>query len=572
MRAGGGSTMHTRMSVGWERMGSDVRRIPADGSRKNQVTGMTAAGGQNETQWADPPPPLNLIPPTPLKDIDDMAPHGTLGATTPSNAHAREWFPEENLNLIDRESSLQEQSLTGRRSSETNDKLEEGFALIDRLFNDLSKSTMMPTNQVINIYLKSRGQEVHSINYWNIYANYFKEYKERELARLTTGGSENDKGTAMQRLCYEKFKEAFPDNYQDILSAYSEAHHIGAASTLNQHLQSFQKLHRQVASLIWHLVLDSASTRFGFESAMVLCGNIVNQDASLGHVHTTPAAAGFFEMRCRANNDTIIGHLKAHVFNETSLSVVKDAFKDSEIKMTYVMMTPLRINLAGVERIHFKWAQAGTQLTSATLDNLDGKFASFKTFHGSQCPSVLTNENLCIKGYPAHKCLLPGEYHNFNSKSKVIGGLTQKEVLILVEALKAGTMYVAKVPKTSRAALITSEFPIITGKAPPSDYFHSGARWMFANHHTDYNGPSRMKISTATTKVKKTGDTHKLLSNRNRSLIQLNIHVIPQPLPAAAIEFPTSESNTEPHKIIPEMEFEDAAHGKKRKVAASRLP
>lgn len=172
------------------------------------VTGMTAAGGQNEAQWADPPPPLNLIPPTPLKDIDNTAPRGTLGGNTftrassqqldlsyyPSNAHARERFPEENPNLIDRESSSQEQSLTGRRSSETNDKLEEGFALIDCLFNDLSKSTMMPTNQVINTYLKSRGQEVHSINYWNVYANYFKEYKERELARLTTGGSENDKG------------------------------------------------------------------------------------------------------------------------------------------------------------------------------------------------------------------------------------------------------------------------------------------------------------------------------------------------------------------------------------------
>jgi hypothetical protein len=65
-------------------------------------------------------------------------------------------------------------------------------------------------------------------------------------------------------------------------------------------------------------------------------------------------------------------------------------------------------------------------------------------------PSALANENLCIKGYPAPKCLLPGEYHNINSKSKGIGGLTQKEVLILVEALKAGTMYVAKVPKMSR--------------------------------------------------------------------------------------------------------------------------
>lgn len=62
-------------------------------------------------------------------------------------------------------------------------------------------------------------------------------------------------GTAVRRLCYEKFEEAFPDDYQDILSAYSEAHHIGAASTLNQRLQSFQKLYRRVASLVWHLVV-----------------------------------------------------------------------------------------------------------------------------------------------------------------------------------------------------------------------------------------------------------------------------------------------------------------------------
>ncbi|KAG1811367.1 uncharacterized protein BJ212DRAFT_1301907 [Suillus subaureus] len=154
-------------------------------------------------------------------------------------------------------------------------------------------------------------------------------------------------------------------------------------------------------------------------------------------------------------------------------------------------------------------------------------------------PSALTNENFCIKGYPAHKCLLPGEYHNVNSKSKGIRGLTQKEVLILVEALKAGTMYMAK-----------------------------------------------MKISAATTKVKKTGDTHKMPSTSQQQELQADTAehllskpppthpfvVVPWPLPAATIEFPTSKSNTEPPKIIPETEFEDAAHRKKRKVAASRLP
>ncbi|KAG1722377.1 uncharacterized protein EDB91DRAFT_1256105 [Suillus paluster] len=134
--------------------------------------------------------------------------------------------------------------------------------------------------------------------------------------------------------------------------------------------------------------------------------------------------------------------------------------------------------------------------------------------------------------------------------------------------------------------LIASEIPVITGESPPSDYFHSGAKRMFANHHTDYNGPSRMKISAATTKVKKTEDTRKMPSTSQQQELQADTTerlplkplparpfvVVPRPLPAAAIEFLTSKSNTEPRKIIPEMEFEDTAHGKKRKVVASRLP
>ena len=38
--------------------------------------------------------------------------------------------------------------------------------------------------------------------------------------------------------------------------------------------------------------MDAAAARFGFEAALVACGKVVNQDGSLGHVHTTPGAAG----------------------------------------------------------------------------------------------------------------------------------------------------------------------------------------------------------------------------------------------------------------------------------------
>lgn len=41
-----------------------------------------------------------------------------------------------------------------------------------------------------------------------------------------------------------------------------------------------------------YLQLDGAATRQGFEAALVMCGNIVNEDVSLSHVHMTPGAGG----------------------------------------------------------------------------------------------------------------------------------------------------------------------------------------------------------------------------------------------------------------------------------------
>jgi hypothetical protein len=135
--------------------------------------------------------------------------------------------------------------------------------------------------------------------------------------------------------------------------------------------------------------------------------------------------------------------------------------------------------------------------------------------------SVLADANLCIRGHPAHKCLLPGEAHNENSKNKGIGVLTQKEIVTLIDALKGGTMQVLKVDKAHRGefclpftihfrvltsrvvAVMASERPVITGIAPPPEWPHEGARRLFANGDTDYHGPVHLQPNSAATKVKK---------------------------------------------------------------------
>ncbi|KAG1808402.1 uncharacterized protein BJ212DRAFT_1303018 [Suillus subaureus] len=165
-------------------------------------------------------------------------------------------------------------------SAETNSALKEGCAALDATVNDTAKNTNMLSYQVINLWMKSQGQVINSTNYWNLYTGYFKDWMHQELVRLGDGTPPQDgsmtPSTGVHCQCYELFKKSYPDTYQDILDTYRELNML----TDNQ------------------TILDGAATRQGFEATIIMCGNIVNEDASLGHVHTMPDAGGFFEKCC----------------------------------------------------------------------------------------------------------------------------------------------------------------------------------------------------------------------------------------------------------------------------------
>ncbi|KAG2129944.1 hypothetical protein DEU56DRAFT_690070, partial [Suillus clintonianus] len=132
----------------------------------------------------------------------------------------------------------------GRRSAETNAALDAGFAVVDQALLELSRSTTMPMHQVINLFMKSRGRTASSINYWNLYSNYFKDKSKQELARLgrdlSAGGSTPSAG--VRKECYVKFKEQFPDTYQDILDTHDEMASLGGLpQTVSQRAQAFQR-------------------------------------------------------------------------------------------------------------------------------------------------------------------------------------------------------------------------------------------------------------------------------------------------------------------------------------------
>jgi hypothetical protein len=79
--------------------------------------------------------------------------------------------------------------VVGRRSEETNAIMEKQFEFIDGAINELVTLTGIPTPQVLNLFLKSRGRIQNTTNHWNIYGQYFKMYRLQELERAGKNGN-----------------------------------------------------------------------------------------------------------------------------------------------------------------------------------------------------------------------------------------------------------------------------------------------------------------------------------------------------------------------------------------------
>ncbi|KAG2136084.1 uncharacterized protein EDB93DRAFT_1106955 [Suillus bovinus] len=353
----------------------------------------------------------NVIPPTPLKDVGSSyslynpprypSPHERGASVNAGNVNDLFSDPQGSK---DAPSLMSGQSFVPRwKSANNNVILKAAFIEIEQSFLELSWSTFNSSAASHQLVLEKLC--------------YFKDHTEQELARVghevpADGGSLvpwSMLGMSIRTKCYNLFKEAFPDTYKDILIA------------------------------------DSTAAKFSFETTMVICGKIVNQDASLGQVHTTPGTAEFWSTRCRADDDTIIGHLKAHVYNKTSLTVVDDAFNDlPEYNGDASSRDADSIPSTKVEG-HDESLQWLKKAIAKQVTKLGGKFASDKNFPWKMMPSSLASGGLNIEGYPAHKCLMLGESHDPTSKNnKGIGVLMFKEVAALVDAFKAGTMRVVK--------------------------------------------------------------------------------------------------------------------------------
>ncbi|KIJ20751.1 hypothetical protein PAXINDRAFT_152556 [Paxillus involutus ATCC 200175] len=179
---------------------------------------------------------------------------------------------------------------SGRRSAETNHMLEASYAELDGVLERLATETLLSPQQIADNWHRSRGHVINSSNHWNIYKAYFKVNKAQEQTQVgLTLEDPVDNGKATPNLssrCYKAFKAYHGSVWSEILEVFEMAEMTkNINQTFSQWAQTFNKLQRRVIELV-----DARATKHGFQAAVIMCGNTVNEDASLGFAHTTPGA------------------------------------------------------------------------------------------------------------------------------------------------------------------------------------------------------------------------------------------------------------------------------------------
>ncbi|KIK80789.1 hypothetical protein PAXRUDRAFT_36081 [Paxillus rubicundulus Ve08.2h10] len=197
---------------------------------------------------------------------------------------------------------------SGHRSAQVNCVLSTGYEKLEVIVTDLATQTSLSTSQIIEDWHKSHGRIINGTNHWNLYAKYFAKHEAQELRRLGLPLDVPITPTVRGQL-YTKFKEENTEMWQEILEIHEMIEMSDSPpQTVAQCAQMFNKIRKKLTSL-----LKGAAAQHGFEAALVMCGNIVNEDASLGFVHETDGASKFYETRSRADGNTMIGNLKSHV-------------------------------------------------------------------------------------------------------------------------------------------------------------------------------------------------------------------------------------------------------------------
>ncbi|KAJ2984376.1 hypothetical protein NUW54_g10538 [Trametes sanguinea] len=213
----------------------------------------------------------------------------------------------------------------GRISNATLQRVRDAYEDVLQLAKDVRAETGLSTGQVFDQWFTTyAGSGTRSKgNMWNLYNVYFKTHASEELNRISLvcvdSPVEDRKKPSRRELCYAAFKADNGEKAQEILMTFQGIQQVTEAKkqTVAQRTRAFKQYSARVTNL-----MDSFETHHGFSGAVILVGNSVNSDGHLATVHMTKHAEGFFEDKCRAPSDVLIGHMKSHVYNRVSNTMI----------------------------------------------------------------------------------------------------------------------------------------------------------------------------------------------------------------------------------------------------------
>ncbi|KAI6119024.1 hypothetical protein EDD16DRAFT_1519579 [Pisolithus croceorrhizus] len=383
--------------------------------------------------------------------------------------------------------------VVGRTTASMAAILEDGFEHINNEFNTLSGCIRMPIQQVIQCFTQQYACS-NSTNEWNAYQQYFTAHRAQELQRLP--------GADKMSKCYKLFCKQFLDTYKQILVVYNDTVVLGNGDkAVAQHQQLFYSMSKQFVQLF-----NSVANCHVFEGAFLLAGSVINQDGSIGYMHTTPSTKNYS--------------------SRSSLAIIAEAFDGSNQPH----------DLSGMK----DQSNKHTHHTSST----DGA--------NNAGPSKMKGSSSAKDG-EIHVWLSRALWiQRSRSGSKGISDLILAECRTLIAALtdksKHGLCFMVKPDMYD--ALYYSWSPVIYGAPLDSDSKHASAKRMYANLKCDHLGTAQKSSVAATHLKKKTSgkSTHdvKVIS------IPDSDEIIPDPAPQTKAKcHPSSAPNSDKVEEIP---------------------
>ncbi|KAI9059335.1 hypothetical protein FKP32DRAFT_1606170 [Trametes sanguinea] len=303
-----------------------VHTNPHPNARNDPPSNVEMALQAHQQRNVDPYNPDDVFgPPSTSKSFDHNhakgAAHRASCPAGPSTAEGIQgWCSDD-----DADSTSHDSPANGRISNATLQRVRDAYQDVLQLAKDVRAETGLSTGQVFDQWFTTyAGSGTRSKgNMWNLYNAYFKSHASEELDRISLAcvisPAEDRQKPSHRELCYAAFKADNGEKAQEILMTFQGIQQVTESKkqTVAQRTRAFRQYSARVTSL-----MDSFETHHGFSGAVILVGNSVNSDGHLAAVHMTKHAEGFFEDKCRAPDDVLIGHMKSHVYNRVSNAMI----------------------------------------------------------------------------------------------------------------------------------------------------------------------------------------------------------------------------------------------------------